>query len=77
MSSLHTRRLFVFGVSLVLGFLLTWASVTFIFPLLIPSEAGKSLADYGVLSTILTTIPLTLLFVAWLDYFLDTGIHPE
>lgn len=77
MSSLNLRRLVVVGISVVLGFLLTWISVVFVFPILIPQEAGKGLSDYGLFNTILTTIPLTLLFVAWLDYFLDTRIHPD
>jgi hypothetical protein len=77
MSQLTIRRLIVWGISLVLGFISTWASVVFLFPSLIPQEAGKGLADYGVLATILTVIPLTMLFVAWLDYFLDARIHSD
>lgn len=77
MSSLNLRRLIVWGISLVLGFIGTWLTVVVIFPILIPTEAGKGLGDYGVLATILTMIPFTLLFVAWLDYFMDTRIHPD
>ena len=77
MSPLNVKRLLVWGISLVLGFISTWASVVFLFPALIPQEAGKGLGDYGLLLTILTIIPFTLLFVAWLDYFLDARIHPD
>lgn len=77
MSSLNIRRLFVWAVSLALGFVSTWALVVFFFPILIPNEAGKGLGDYGTLLTIITTIPISLIFVAWLDYFLDTQIHPD
>jgi len=77
MSPLNVRRLFVWGVSIVLGFVLTYVSVVFLFPILIPQEAGKGLADYGFLYTVLTAIPLSLIFVAWLDYLLDTRIHPD
>lgn len=77
MSSLAVRRAFVWVVSLVLGFLITWAFVVLVFPILIPNEAGKGLDDYGLFNTILTTIPISLIFVAWLDYFLDTRIHPD
>jgi hypothetical protein len=77
MSNLLLRRIFVWSVSIIIGFALTWASVVFLFPLLIPQEAGKGLAEYGLLLTILTTIPLSLIFVAWLDYFMDTRIHPD
>lgn len=77
MSSLAIRRAFVWVVSLVFGFITTWVLVTFFFPVLIPAEAGKGLGDYGLLLTILTVIPISLIAVAWLDYFLDTRIHPE
>jgi hypothetical protein len=77
MSQLNIRRLFVWVVSMFLGLLLTWIGVVFIFPILIPQEASKGLADYGLLATILTAIPIGLIFVAWLDYFMDTRIHPD
>jgi hypothetical protein len=77
MSNLAVRRAFVWIVSLVLGLIVTWALVVFFFPTQIPAEAGKGLGDYGLLATILTVIPISLIFVAWLDYFLDTKIHPD
>jgi hypothetical protein len=77
MSQLNIRRLFVWVVSMVLGLLVTWLTVVFIFPILIPQEAGKGLGDYGLLATVLTALPIGLIFVAWLDYFLDTRIHPD
>lgn len=77
MSSLLLRRIFVWSVSLVLGFVLTWALVVFFFPILIPAEAGKGLADYGTLLTILTAVPIALIFVTWFDYFMDTRILPD
>jgi hypothetical protein len=64
-------------VSIVLGFVITWALVRFLFPVLLPAEAGKGLDDYGLLLTVLTVIPISLIFVAWLDYFMDTRIHPD
>lgn len=77
MSQLNIRRLFVWVVSMGLGLLTTWLCVVFLFPALIPQEAGKGLGDYGLLLTVLTALPLGLIFVAWLDYFLDTRIHPD
>lgn len=77
MSNLTIRRLFVWSVSIVLGFVITWALVRFFFPVLLPTEAGKGLDEYGLLLTTLTMIPISLLFVAWLDYFMDTRIHPD
>lgn len=77
MSQLNVRRLFVWFVSMGLGLLTTWIFVVFVFPILIPQEAGKGLGDYGLLLTVLTTIPIGLIFVAWLDYFMDTRIHPD
>ncbi|MFZ4812923.1 MAG: hypothetical protein ACOYL5_00205 [Phototrophicaceae bacterium] len=77
MSNLLLRRLFVWAVSIVLGLIVVVSTVIFVFPILIPAEAGKGLEDFGVLLTVLATIPASLIFVAWLDYFLDTKIHPE
>ena len=77
MSNLLLRRLFVWAVSIVLGLIVVVSTVIFVFPILIPAEAGKGLEDFGVLLTVLATIPTSLIFVAWLDYFLDTKIHPE
>ncbi|MGV2434065.1 MAG UNVERIFIED_CONTAM: hypothetical protein LVT10_03480 [Anaerolineae bacterium] len=71
------KRTIVWGLSLVLGFILTWAMVVFFFPIAIPQEAGKGLADYGLMLTILTAIPLSLIFVTWLDYLLDANILPK
>ncbi len=78
MSNLTLRRIFVWSVSLVLGFVITWAMYEFMFPALIPQEGPKNFfEDYGNLYKILTIVPIALIFVAWLDYFMDTRIHPD
>ena len=62
---------------MIIGFVVTWTLVIFVFPILIPAEAGKGLDDYGLGYTILTAFPIGMIFVTWLDYFLDTKIYSE
>lgn len=79
MSSLFLRRLFVWVVSMALGTLLGWLIITFVLPALSPDKnAGPiSIAEYGIIYFLVTVVPLGLIFVTWLDYFLDTRIWPD
>ena len=77
MSSLLIRRVIAWGLSLGLGFVTTWATIVIGLPILLPTEAGKGLDDYGLLLTVLTIISVSLLFLTWLDYFMDTQILPD
>ncbi len=78
MSNLTLRRIFVWSVSLVLGFVITILLFEVLFPILIPEEAGKNIfRDYGLGYTLGTALPIALIFVAWLDYFMDTRIHAD
>jgi len=63
---------------LILGFALTVLLFEVMFPALIPQEAGKNLLDdYGIGYTLGTALPIAMIFVAWLDYFMDTRIHAD
>lgn len=77
MSSLAVRRLVVWGISAVLGFVLTYLIITVGFPIVKPEAAGMTLDKYGFGYFIVTYIPIVLIFVTWLDAFLGTKILPD
>lgn len=78
MSSLLIRRLVVWVVGLGIGVVLAAAFVTLVLPWLGP-QAGFpiSIEQYGVQYFLWTALPLGLIFVIWLDYFLNTKILPD
>lgn len=79
MSSLMVRRIFVWVVSMALGFLVGWLMITFLLPALSPNpnEGPISIQRYGIIYFLVTAVPLGLLFMTWLDHFLDTRIWPD
>lgn len=79
MSSLFLRRAFIWVVSMALGTLIGWLIITFLLPALSPDKNAKaiSIAEYGIIYFLTTVIPLGLIFVTWLDYYLDTRIWPD
>jgi hypothetical protein len=78
MSSLTLRRLIVWGVSMVLGFAITAVFVTAILPWMGPHNGQPiTIQIYGYQYFFWTAFPLGLIFVVWLDYFLDTRILPD
>jgi hypothetical protein len=78
MTSLTLRRLVVWVVSMALGFILSALFIILVLPWMGP-HAGQpiSIQDYGTLYFIVTAVPIGLIFVVWLDYFLDTHILPD
>lgn len=92
MSSLTIRRIIVWSVSMVLGLLVGYGIITVGFDLLpelrripiagwlfggIKNPQGVSLQEYGTLYYLFTSIPIGLVFVIWLDAFMDTRILPD
>jgi hypothetical protein len=77
MSSLNLRRLVVWGLSLVLGFVVTYLLIVVGFPILKPESAGITLEKYGFGYFIVTFVPIVLIFVTWLDAFMGTNILPD
>lgn len=77
--SLTVRRLVVWGVSLVLGVLISIAILTFLLPAVSPSPIAEpvSVAKYGIQYFFWTAFPIALVFVTILDAFLDTRIWPD
>jgi len=82
MSSLTIRRIVVWVISMGLGFLVSYGIITVGFDLLplftsIQSPQGVSVAEYGTLYFLFTAVPIGLVFVIWLDAFMDTRILPD
>lgn len=78
MSSLTTRRIIVAIVGMGLGVVVAALFVTVILPWMGP-QAGFpiSIQKYGYQYFFWTALPLGLMFVVWLDYFLKTEILPK
>ncbi len=78
MSSLLIRRIIVFVVGLGIGAVLAALFVTLVLPWMGPNNGYPiSIQKYGIQYFIWTAFPLGLVFVIWLDYFLDTRILPD
>jgi hypothetical protein len=79
MNSLTIRRIFVWVVSQAIGFVLGWLVITFVLPALSPDPNAEaiSIQTYGIIYFLVTAVPLGLLVMTWLDYFLDTRIWPD
>ncbi len=82
MSALAVKRLFVWVVGMGLGFVAAALIISVGFNLLplvsvVQKPAGVSIAEYGNTYFVVTAVPLGLIFVTWLDYFMDTKILPD
>lgn len=82
MSSLTIRRIIVWVVSMALGLLVGYGVITVGFDMLplfsaVQTPQGVSIEEYGVLYYLFTSIPIGLVFVIWLDAFMDTRILPD
>jgi hypothetical protein len=76
MSSLNVQRLVVWGVGLLLGFVTAFLIITVGFDLL-PISRGVTVDEYGIVYFLVTAVPLGLVYVIWLDYFMETNILPD
>lgn len=87
MSSLTIRRLVVWVVSGVLGFLTSLLIITVGFsvlpfisipPIITPVQSqAVSIGEYGIIYFITTAFPLVLMYMVWLDHFMGTKILPD
>jgi hypothetical protein len=82
MSGLTLKRLFVFTVSMVLGFIVGYLIISVGFNSLprfssIQVPQGRTIAEYGYQYFFWTSFPIGIVFMIWLDMFLDTGILPD
>ncbi len=77
MSSLTVRRLIVWVVSMILGFMVSWLIITVGFPIVKPEATGITIEEYGTIYFLVTAVPIGLIFVTWLDMLMDTRILPD
>jgi hypothetical protein len=82
MSALTMKRLVVFVISQVLGFILGVILIGPVFDMLplvstIESPQGRSIAEYGYQYFFWTFFPLGVIVMIWMDAFLDTHILPD
>jgi hypothetical protein len=78
MSSLLIRRIIVFIVGFALGAIVAAIFVTLVMPWLGPQNGvAIPISKYGYQYFFWTAFPLGIMFVIWLDYFLDTRILPD
>jgi ABC-type lipoprotein release transport system permease subunit len=82
MSPLLLKRLFVWTVGMLIGFVGTYLTITVGFDMLplissIQSPQGVSIEEYGYLYFLVTAVPLGLVFVIILDAFVDSKILPD
>lgn len=77
MSSLTVRRIIVWAVSMALGVVVSWLIITVGFPIVKPEATGITIEKYGILYFAVTALPIGLIFVTWLDLFMDTKILPD
>ncbi len=77
MSSLNFRRLIVWIVSFILGFVVTALIVVVGLPFIKPESAGITLTKFGTGYFLVAMVPIALIFVTWLDKLMDTHILPD
>lgn len=68
-TSLTIKRTLVWGISFVIGFVLTF--------LLVYLYLDSDIETYSVKYFLLTAIPLSFLFLVWGDVLLGTNILPD
>ena len=82
MSGLAIRRIIVWVISMILGLAVGYGTITVGFDMLplfsaVQTPQGVSIQEYGVIYYLFTSIPIGLVFVIWLDAFMDTRILPD
>jgi hypothetical protein len=82
MSGLTLKRLMVVIVSQILGGVLTFLLIGPGFDLLgvllqIPAIRGVTPATYGTLYFLVTSIPIGITLMIWMDQFVDSRILPD
>ncbi len=71
MSNIWLKRIGLGIISLIVGFVVTWAAVTASFIL------NTTLSDYGAVYTIFTILSVACATGIWLDKFMGTDILPK
>ena len=77
MSGKSILRIFVWSISMALGFAVAALTVIVGLPAIKPESAGITIADFGTLYYLFIAVPLGLVFLVWIDLLADTGILPD
>lgn len=77
MSGKTILRIFVWLISMALGFAVAALIVIVGLPAIKPESAGITIADFGTLYYLFIAVPLGLVFLVWIDLLADTGILPD
>lgn len=87
MSSLTIKRIAVWVISIILGGGTAFLIITVGFsvlphlhlpPILTPVQShAVTIGEYGIIYFLTTALPLALLYMVWLDHFLDARILPD
>lgn len=82
MSSLNVKRLVVVVLSQLIGALITFLIITVGFDSLylftsIQTPQGVTIQEYGYIYFAVTSIPIGIIIMIWMDRFLETKILPE
>ena len=68
MNAMLLKRIGLFVVSGIVGFIATFITVEFV---------GTNLEEYGGVYTFFTALSFAVIVGVWLDKFLDTGLMPK
>lgn len=76
------KRALVWGISQILGAVVTYLIITVGFDLLplfssVQTPQGVTIQEYGYMYFLVTSVPIGLVFMIWMDRFMDTGILPD
>lgn len=71
MSNLWMKRIVLGIISLLIGFVVTWAAVT------APFILNTTLSDYGTVYVVFTILSVACAAGIWLDKFMGTDILPK
>ena len=82
MSGLRLKQLAVWIISQVLGLITGYLIITVGFDALplftsVQTPQGISIATYGIQYFLVTSVPIGIVYMIWMDKFLDTGILPD
>lgn len=82
MSELALKRTAVIVISQIIGFAVGYLIITVGFDLLpyistVQVPQSRSIAEYGIQYFLVTSVPIGLTVMIWMDAFLDTRILPD
>lgn len=82
MSELALKRTAVIVISQVLGFAIGYLIITVGFDLLqyvssVQVSQSRTIAEYGIQYFLVTSVPIGITIMIWMDAFLETRILPD